>query len=298
MGRSDYPAKYLDLIDDEMWAFIERTESFYPPKTASFDIERQREIYDGMAAAFHAGRPDGIEVRDDTLSSIPVRRYRADTDGPLGLYMHGGGFVVGGLESHDDVCAEISDRVGIPVVSVDYRLSPEHPHPAAFDDCLTVAHALDPRRLILIGDSAGANVAAALSHKLRPENPRGQVLIYPGLGGDIDRGSYVEHAECPMLTRADIEAYVRMRGEIDVRSVPLRDPDISGLPPTVIFAAECDPLCDDGPAYADRIVKAGGQATVHVEAGLTHGYLRARHMSVRAKDSFDRIISAIAAMAD
>ena len=163
------------------------------------------------------------------------------------LYLHGGGFVVGGLDSHDDVCAELCQRTGYELVSVDYRLAPEHLHPAAFDDALTAFEWVAKtyaQPILLAGDSAGGNLAAALAHATRGHEraPIGQVLIYPGLGGDMSKGSYVEHAEAPMLTVRDIEFYrdVRSGGperQGDATVAPLADTDFSGLPPTVVVTA-------------------------------------------------------------
>jgi len=301
---------YRTLIDAETWAFIDSTNSYYPPDTIDFTIAQQREVYDRMCRAFFAGYPEGVSAETKTIAAagraIPIRRYRAmryDARAMV-LYFHGGGFVVGGLESHDDVCAEICHRTGFEVVSVDYRLSPEHGHPAAFDDCLaTFEWAIRAYDLpiVLAGDSAGGNLAAAVAHATRqhPRRPIGQMLIYPGLGGDALRGSsYVRHAEAPMLTVRDIEFYkdIRTRGvdfSDDPTFSPLAATDFAGLPPTVVISAECDPLSSDGEAYRDRILGAGGKAWWHEETGLVHGYLRARHSVARARESFSRIVEAI-----
>ncbi|RST86957.1 alpha/beta hydrolase [Aquibium carbonis] len=304
---------YTKLIDAETWAFIERTNSFYPPDTIDATIDGQRAIYDRMCREFHAGHPDGIAVETTAIGtathSIPIRIYTPTAAAPaaLVLYFHGGGFVVGGLESHDDVCAELAKGSGCTVVSVDYRLCPEHVHPAAFDDAMAAFRwAADGQALpiLLAGDSAGGNLAAAVAHHTRghPRAAIGQVLIYPGLGGDQTRGSYVTHAEAPMLSVRDIDFYRDIRAggaDItgDVSFAPLFDTDCSGLPPTVVVTAQCDPLSSDGEAYRDRILAAGGKAVSFEEAGLVHGYLRARHSVERARQSFARIVAATASLA-
>ena len=154
--------------------------------------------------------------------------------------------------------------------------------------------------IILCGDSAGGNLAASLAHSNRNADLLGSVLIYPGLGGNMDAGSYLRHAEAPMLTRDDILFYHDIRGPLalnDVRAAPLLDTDFAGLPPTLTIAAECDPLADDARAYRDRILDAGGVAICVEEPGLVHGYLRARHSVPRATSSFARIAKALNAMA-
>ncbi len=294
---------YSTLLDAETWAFIRETERWYPPDTAEMSVADQRRIYDAMCRAFHTGRPEGITTADDHVGGVPVRRYRASgpEEGPTVLYMHGGGFVVGSLDSHDDVCADLCAASSLDVVSIDYRLSPEHHHPAAFEDCQSVLDCIlgTGRPVILAGDSAGGNLAAALAHFNRRAAILGQVLIYPGLGGNKDRGSYLVHANAPMLTLADLHYYadVHSGGDAplgDPTYAPLQDTDFSDLPPTVAIAAECDPLADDAVVYAECITSAGGKALAITEAGLVHGYLRARHSVERARTSFERIKTAIA----
>lgn len=296
---------YKTLIDAETWAFIERTNACYPPDTASFTVEQQRQVYDAMCKVFHAGRPVEVTVDDGMMDGVLARRYRRHENADVTVaYFHGGGFVVGGLDSHDDVCAELCARTGYTVVSADYRLSPEHTHPAAFEDAMKVARqaARMSPKFLLAGDSAGGNLAAAASHALRGElTPMGQVLIYPGLGGDRSKGSYVTHANAPMLTKADVDFYsgIRTAGrEIagDPTLAPLHDIGFAALPPTVVFSAQCDPLADDGRDYRDRLVAAGGRAVWFEEEGLVHGYLRARHSVSRARASFDRIVKAVASL--
>lgn len=292
---------YQSLIDAPTWAFIKATDAAYPPDTATLTIADQRTIYDRMCRLFHRGYPPGLEVRDEPVAGVPCRIYEGA--GPVVVYLHGGGYVVGGLHSHDDVCAEICARTGLRVIAVDYRLSPEHLHPAAFDDVCAVVRTVDGP-MVLAGDSAGGNLAAAAAHALRGSGVRilGQVLIYPGLGGDVNAGSYMTHAKAPMLSRDDVLFYKDIRHggpppEGDVTVYPLRDTDFTGLPPTLAIGAECDPLADDARDYAARINAAGGRAEWVEEKGLVHGYLRARATVPRAAASFDRIIAAISAFA-
>lgn len=303
--------QYETAIDQQTWAFIKQTDQWYPPDTIDFSMQRQREIYDAMCREFHNGYPVGISAIDDCIASaehsIPVRRYTVNNQSAAAhvVYFHGGGFVVGGLESHDDVCAEICLTTGLGVTAIDYRLAPEHLHPASFNDSISsVVHEYQRLNipLILCGDSAGGNLAAAVSHKLRDANPviplAGQVLIYPALGGDISKGSYVTHANAPMLTTRDVKFYLSIRtgckAHADkVQLAPLLDTNFKNLPDTIAFSAQCDPVADDAQAYVASVNAAGGNAIWFNEKGLVHGYLRARHTVDRAKASFKRITDSI-----
>jgi acetyl esterase len=298
--------RYDTEIDAQTWAFIRETESYYSTDMVGQTIARQRQEYDDMCRAFTCGNPQGLDIETTAWESVPVRIYQPDA--PIGtlLYYHGGGYVVGGLDSHDSICAELADRSGLRVVSVDYRLAPEHLHPAQFDDAiaaLRIAADLYPAPLIVAGDSAGGNLAAAVAHRARDLNIElaGQILIYPSLGTNMDEGSYIEHANAPLLSRDDILYYRDIRCENGVPKndptfAPLDDSDFTNLPPTVIITAACDPLADDGKQYQAAITDAGGKAHWVNEAGLVHGYLRARNTVDRAKQSFDRIVSAATTM--
>lgn len=295
------------ITDPEVHAFIERTLAAYPADAMEQSVAQQRSFYQRLCESFARPQPIGIAVEDGVIDTgegfRPVRRYWPSEPGPARvLYFHGGGFVVGNLESHDDICAEIAQACGSELVAVDYRLCPEHPHPAAYQDALAAALHLSDRPLIVVGDSAGGNLAAAvaLNAKVRI---LGQVLIYPGLGGEADGlASYHENAEAPLLSTDDVIAYRRIRaghdGDPDDPTFsPLRTTDLSRSPPAFVSAAECDPLRDDGPTYVLRLTDAGVPAECVVEPELPHGHLRARHMSARAGAAFGRICAAISAFA-
>lgn len=295
---------YTELLDAETWAFIDRTNSFYPVDAVDRPISEQREFYDEMCRAFHAGMPEGVTSGTGDIDGVRCRVYRRDNpdDSAAVLYLHGGGFILGGLESHDDVCAEICARTGFDVISADYRLCPEHTHPAAFDDSMTVFRFLQtrPKPVVLCGDSAGGTLAASVAQATRKsEKPAiGQVLIYPSLGGDKTKGSYVTHAEAPMLTVRDMDYYRDIRaGGLDVDQdatfAPLADTDFTSLPPTVIITAECDPLSSDGETYRDALLNAGGKAHWIEEPGLIHSFMRGRKSVARAAAAFDHVTDAV-----
>ncbi|MGB3245686.1 MAG: alpha/beta hydrolase [Sulfitobacter sp.] len=308
MGGSVNAPDYRALIDAEMWAYIDRVDACYPPDAVDLDIAGQRDVYDAMCRVFYQGRPDSVGVQDEVLGGVPCRRYEVGSSDVTVVYYHGGGFVVGGLDSHDDVCAEICARTGYRVISVDYGLAPEVVYPGCFNDAWAAFRAISDTHnsnIILAGDSAGGNLAAAVSHHARGRVDGrivGQVLIYPGLGGDWNTHSYVRHANAPHLTTTDMKFYMTARtgGAVppqgDPCYAPLQDSDFTALPPTVCVTAECDPLSSDGGAYRDAIVAAGGQAVWINAPGMVHGCLRARAMSARAASFFDEVVKGIKAV--
>jgi acetyl esterase len=244
--------------------------------------------------------------------TIAARIYRHASQAHAGtvlLYLHGGGFLLGGLESHADACSGWCAATGIDVLAIAYRLAPEHPHPAQLDDVQAAFAHLQAQgaRVIVGGDSAGGNLAAALCLRQRAQGgnmPVGQLLIYPGLGGDMSIGSYVSNAYAPMLTTAESAMYFGLRtGGMDRDSVcdpelmPLKAADFYGLPPAFVVTADIDPLRDDGRIYVERLQADGVAARYRNEAELVHGYLRARHMSRRAAASFAAIAEALVQLA-
>lgn len=302
MAQAD-PITDYGFLPADVRGFIARTTSFDAPPGHRPDVAELRARYDAMCAAFDAPYPPGVTATDQTIGGVPCRRYRPATRRAdvLAVYYHGGGFVLGGLHSHDAVCAELADRAGLDLVAVDYRLAPEHPHPAAFDDACAVVDAL-PGAKILVGDSAGGTLAAAVAAHRPGAGLAGQVLIYPGLGGGADQPGLIRHAHAPLLTAADILDYQALRaapggGAADPTAQPLAAGGFAHLPPTAIFAAECDPLVSDAALYAARLAAAGVPVALTVEPGLVHGYLRARHSTAAGRAAFGRIAAALAGLA-
>lgn len=285
---------YAACLAPELRAFIAESEALMPADLPLNDWQALRAAYNRMAAAFHVGRPEGLAIADTRVAGVPVRIYGAPT-GVRILYAHGGGFVLGGLESHDDICAELALRCRCQVVSVDYRLSPEHLHPAAYDDLAAVAEALAAEGpLVLAGDSAGATLCAALAGTRADLPLRGQVLIYPMLGYPAEGGSFERHAHAPLLSRDDLAFYgaIRQGAADDPRLIPARG-DLAGLPTSHLFAAECDPLCDDALQYAAAASARGSDVRAVVQKGVVHGWLRARHRSPALRALFSDIVEAL-----
>jgi len=295
-------------LDPEMRAFIADTERYYPATANSGDREEARALYDRLCAGFRAPRPAGVTSTDASANEVPVRRYRppAVPRPAAVLYLHGGGFMLGGLDSHDDVCAEICAAAGAEVMAVAYRLAPEHRYPAALDDVAAAYWVLAAERPVVVaGDSAGGNLAAALCMRLRrlgERQPRGQVLIYPGLAPDPLRVAGRRIATAPMLSAEDCANYARLYAG---RNVPADDPEFAplaaaefaGLAPAAIFAAGYDPLRDDAEDYAAALHAAGVPVTYRADPGLVHGWLRGRHRARLAGAAFAAVVASVAALA-
>ena len=273
-------------------AFVEKTVSF---NSTDSSLDGLRQAYSEMCRAFTPPRPVGLYVVDFELAGVTVRSYQPPVSPPTSgapcvVYLHGGGWVVGDLDSHDFICAELASTLGVLVIAVEYRLAPEHPFPAAFDDCLGVWRALrtgpfklDPKRTLVAGDSAGGNLAAALCLALRDAGeplPAAQVLIYPGLGGDQQLPSRSECIDAPLLASSDVDCYhaLYLRGtrQPGAYAMPLLTEHFKGLPPAFIAVAQFDPLRDDGMLYAEQLQAAGVTTTLYYGEGLVHGCLRAR----------------------
>ncbi len=231
------------------------------------------------------------EVREVEAGTVPCRLYRPRPDGGLGLlvWLHGGGWVLGDLDSHDQLCRMLADRAGVAVLSVGYRLAPEHPFPAGLADglaALRYAHGhpddlgIDPDRIAVGGDSAGGNLAAVMA-QLAPVPLRHQLLAYPVTDARRSSESYRAYAEGPFLTAAGMAWFVGhylsggQGAEDDPRVSPLLAPEhlLAGLPPTHVIVAEEDPLRDEGEAYAAQVRDAGVRVTVTRYPGMIHGFL-------------------------
>ena len=242
--------------------------------------------------------PGAVETRDTTFDgpagAVSVRLYRpagATEVLPALIFYHGGGWVVGSLASHDHLCRHLTVRAGIAVLSIDYRLAPEHPFPAALEDCIAAAHwaardaaqlKIDPARLAVGGDSAGGQLAASVALALRDAGEpalRFQLLIYPVCDLVADNASLRDNATGYFLTLA---AYHKMclwyqadRAQwADVRLSPQHAAHHRGLPPALVQTAEFDPLRDEGQAYAETLRAAGVAVEHQCYAGMIHGFAR------------------------
>lgn len=279
---------YSKLLDAEIHDYLAYNASFMPENPNLANI---RTAYLAFCTAIQPALPD-IEFSDATIAGVPTRRYRGKAPDALVVYFHGGGFVFGNLESHHAICMDLCAQTGLDVLAVDYRLAPEHPWPAHFNDALAVVDALD-EKLILAGDSAGATLAAAVTLKRR-EKIHGHMLIYPWLDIPGEHESFKTHAEAPILTAQALLDFedLRLSGQPRPTSpdyFPLTGDDFNDLPPSYISMADCDPLADEGALYNTLQMFSGGESVLMQEAGLMHGHLHARHHSARAKAAFAHI---------
>ena len=247
---------------------------------------------------------DSIEDRaiPGPAGVVPLRIYRplVRDRGPVVVYFHGGGMVLGSNHSFEPLARMLAAASDATVVSVDYRLAPEHPSPAQFDDAFTattwiaehgVEMGLDPSRLAVAGDSAGGTLAAAVTLAARDHHGpaiAAQVLMYPGLDRDMGAGSVVAMPDAPMLTREDIDYMHELadRGAgapHDPYRVPAYAADLSGLPPAIVVTADCDPIRDWGERYAARLRDSGVQTTVTRYPGVYHGFLMRADTTARGR---------------
>lgn len=257
--------------------------------------------------------PSGVHGEDVMLEGedgeppTSIRLYRPRNlrrkPSPGLLYIHGGGWVVGSVATHDLLCRRLALGAGCPVASLRYRLAPEHPHPAAFDDARRgyrqlVAHAdalgLDPRRLAIGGDSAGGHLSALVANALRDDGPFFQLLIYPAVDLTKSLPSHRDFGQGYLLEAEKIDWYLEhflpadtARDRPDVS--PWFEPDLSGVCPALIYTAGFDPLLDEGEAYARRLSEAGVETTYHCFEDQIHGFANMAGVVDVARAAVDRI---------
>lgn len=291
------------MIDKQLDAMLSQVRAAGAPDLADLPVPAARGMYRQILSA-SGSPPDDIVVRDLRMpgvlagSTIGLRTYalRGATAQPVIVWYHGGGYVLGDLDGYDGVCRQLCVDAQAVVVAVDYRLAPEHPHPAAFDDAWaalrwvaspagadTLGPAADTTRLAVAGDSAGAVLSTVVCLMARDAGGPAiafQALAYPPAAGSHagDFPSRELHAGGPTLTARtvayfDQHFYGEARRAPDFRGAPLNAESLAGLPPTLVQLAALDPLRDEGFAYAQRLHADGNAVTVVEYHGLAHGYL-------------------------
>lgn len=306
-------------LSKEMQSLVYWSGVYSPADT---DIDSIRAAYDALCRHYTLPRDGKIDIQDFSIESaentINVRLYlpniqEVPKEGwPCMLYFHGGGYIVGGLDSHEFLMRSICQDLTISVLSVDYRLAPEHKFPAAFNDC-KFAHTwlnehakrwkIDRENIIIAGDSAGGNLAAAVAVSLQKtgQQAKGLALIYPNLSTKFDLPSYDSHANAPLLSRADCEYYLREYAPdistwVDLRLAPLLANDLSDMPESYIAIAEYDPLSDDGKYFAEKLTEAGVENHFYIAKGVLHGGLRLMRDCSEVQLMYQTLIQAIQKM--
>lgn len=272
-----------------------------------------------------APKPAGdpmASVEDRTIpgpgGDIPIRIYTppeldadvaAETAGAIAFF-HGGGWVLSNIDGHDSLARRIATRTGAVVMSVDYRLAPEHPFPAPHDDCWaattwlaehTAELGADPAKLVVAGDSAGGNLAAGVALRARDEGlPLAfQLLIYPCIDTDFTRRSMIDNGTGYFLNTSDMiwfwDHFVPAEHRDNPYAVPMRAADVSGLAPALVITAEYDPLRDEGDAWANRLADAGVSVQSTCYPGVVHGFVSRWEQMALALQAHDELGVAVRA---
>ncbi len=307
-------------LENEIKEFVAETLTYFPEGSPLQSSEEQTKYYNEYSAAFTPPRPEGVTARDFDLTlgnaAVPVRLYNKEGSkkDTLILFFHGGGLSLGNPDTHDCFTAWLTGQTGLPLISVDYPLVPAHSLieilssvKLAWDAIQAQAadFGIDPKKVILCGDSAGGYICAILSQYLRDHGasimPRGQVLIYPSLGHETTLPSHETEANAPLLTTADIKAYTSLifgDATPPLIATPIYAEDKTGLPPTFNVPVEHDPLRDEAILYNDMLLEAGVESHLFIGKGIVHGCLRALYKSPNTMEMLDEIVKRIDSWTD
>ncbi len=304
-----------NMLDPEAQRLLDLVAAANRPTFEAIGAEAARKLYKETRAAVTPDAPDVSKALNLAAPGphgpIPLRYYRplgADKKQalPVLLFYHGGGWVVGDLDTHDVVCRTLANTAGCAVVSVDYRMGPEHKFPAAVDDAFAallwvVEEAkelhIDASRVAVGGDSAGGNLAAVVALLARDAGGpalKRQALIYPATNMVMDTQSHRSFAEGYLLTHNSMTWFQLMylngaQDREDWRASPLKAPSLAGLPPALVIVAGHDPLRDEGEAYAKALQAAGNEVTFREFAGSIHGFITMGRVLPQANEALAEI---------
>lgn len=301
-------------IDSELLAYYQSLGKSFTPLAIDATAAVRRERYLALTNGLGAANLNGMQVVDLAIDlpgrTLNARSYSPQAHKPtkLMVFFHGGGWVIGDLESHHALCADLSRALGVLVLSIDYRLAPEYPFPAAHDDAVDAVRWCSDQllsfgcsELIVGGDSAGANLAAHASMQCQGNDGvaiSAQYLIYPVVAPDFSRTSYTANASGPGLTAADMQWYWRTYCPLPQTLQAFADARINLLaqtwkttpPKTVLLTAGLDPLCDEGLAYAEFLAKAGAPLRLIHAPDMTHGFIRLSSTSAAVRHWFAQLV--------
>jgi acetyl esterase len=304
-------------LDLRMQWMCKLAAAWMPESPPVSEVPRVRAEMEATAPVLSGSRGREVAREDRRIDgrrgSIPIRIYRPGGSGlPVLVYYHGGGWVIGSIASHDGLCGQLASDARCVVVSVDYRMGPEHPFPAAVDDALdgfrwVRDHAQeiggDPARAAVGGDSAGGNLSAVVSQQcaaLGEPGPCLQLLIYPATDLSRESASYASYGEGFYLTRRRIEwfkdLYIPVEERADPRASPLLNEDLAGQPPTHLITAGFDPLRDEGRAYAEALQTAGVAVTYRNYEGVIHGFANMIGLMPAARAAYDDMVETFRAL--
>jgi acetyl esterase len=289
-------------LDPQAQAWLDAAAGSFRPYQ-ELGVEEARQLVDGNAVELFGPLEHVAVIEETDAGGVPARVYRPEGGDDRALvWLHGGGWVIGSVASHDPLCRALAARSGCTVVAPGYRLAPEHPHPAAVDDAwaATAWAASEFDRVAVGGDSAGGHLAAVVALRARDRGLplRLQVLVVPVTDCSFATPSYAENGSGYGLERATMEWFwnlylPRLTGAGDPEVSPLRAPDLAGVAPALVLTAEYDPLRDEGEAYAARL----GEARVPVEHtrydGMVHGFLRMPAVLDRSRAAIDQIAARV-----
>ncbi|BEP42507.1 alpha/beta hydrolase [Variovorax sp. V15] len=302
-------------LTPKMASVVERMARAGHPPLDKQTPEEAKASYEKGAGVLEVPKPELARVEDFTIAArdgyaIPARLYAPSSAVlPVLIYFHGGGFTVGNIRTHDTLCRVLSAKSGCAVISVDYRLAPAHKFPTASNDAWDAFQfiakegtglGLDPSRLAVGGDSAGGTLAAVCAILARDAGLPLllQMLIYPGTTAHQDTASHLRHVDGPLLTKAMIDFFFAQYVNTPVdrddwRFAPLLADDVDGVAPAWIGLAECDPVVDEGIAYADKLRAAGVPVDLEIYRGVIHEFIkmgRAIPEALQAQDDAARAI--------
>ncbi len=302
-------------MDPQCVAVVEMMQQSGRPQVHQVSVEEARANYRQTPIVL-GGKTEQVASIEDRLIesdglSIPTRIYKPEGENlPILVFYHGGGFVIGDLETHDKLCRSLTRRTGCMTIAIDYRLAPEHPFPAAVEDCVAAlnwvaAHAAelggDASRIAVAGDSAGGNLSAVAALLARDNGGpalKMQLLIYPGTAAARDSASHANMPNAPILPKEVMEyfhnQYLGTTERVeDIRFAPLSANDHSNLPPAEIIVAGFDPLRDEGVAYGEKLKAAGGQTNVTNYGGMIHAFVQMPGAIAVGDQAIDQCASAL-----